>query len=288
MFYKLKFIIPVLLVLLTMPTFAQINQTLLVIDKNDDSFIPKKFRTSSDKVSDKKINTLGFAELHVAGSAQFQAQSLSAILRHLQVNHMIVVDLRKESHGFINGNAISWYGLHNATNEGKSATEIERIEKALLVDLKKHSKMTVYKIIDKNDGVIERAEPLVLPIHEVSDEAKIVEQQQLQYERFYVQDFHAPDDVEVKRFIQFVKTLPQDEWVYFHCRGGSGRSTTFMVMFDMLRNAKQVSFEDILARHAAIGGKDLTKMPSESSYKYPFAVARLAFLKQFYEQARQD
>ena len=38
---------------------------------------------------------------------------------------MLIVDLRQESHGFLNGNAISWYGTRNAANEGKIGRQIE-------------------------------------------------------------------------------------------------------------------------------------------------------------------
>jgi hypothetical protein len=42
--------------------------------------------------------------------------------------------------------------------------------------------------------------------------------------------------------------LPENAWAHFHCEAGLGRTTTFMVLYDMLRNANRVSLEDIVQR----------------------------------------
>ena len=56
----------------------------------------------------------------------------------------------------------------------------------------------------------------------------------------------------------------------------------------MMKNAKSVAFDDILARHKAIGGKDLTKLPDPHKYKYKFAKERLEFLQEFYIFSRNN
>ena len=66
------------------------------------------------------------------------------------------------------------------------------------------------------------------------------------YCRFPTTDHVRPRDTEVDAFVAFASTLPTDTWLHFHCRGGDGRTTTFLVMHDTMHNAPGVSIEDIL------------------------------------------
>ncbi len=88
------------------------------------------------------------------------------------------------------------------------------------------------------------------------------------YQRFYIEDFHGPDQASVVKFVNFAKTIPDNTWLYFHCRAGRGRTTTFMSMYDMMKNAKQVTFDEIMDRQLALGGADLRDLP-EGNFKYP-------------------
>jgi len=63
-----------------------------------------------------------------------------------------------------------------------------------------------------------------------------------------VTDHVRPLDDAVDRFILAVRALPDGAWTHFHCEAGLGRTTTFMVLYDMLRNANRVSLEDIVRR----------------------------------------
>jgi hypothetical protein len=55
-----------------------------------------------------------------------------------------------------------------------------------------------------------------------------------------------------------------------------------------MKNAKRVSFEDILARQAALGGSELQELPNQDNFKYKFASHRLHFLQKFYEYAKTN
>lgn len=67
----------------------------------------------------------------------------------------------------------------------------------------------------------------------------------LEYIRLPVRDHWKPADEIIDQFVCFVKALPKDAWVHFHCHGGSGRTTTFLVMYDIIRNGPHVNLKDI-------------------------------------------
>ncbi|EKD70891.1 MAG: protein tyrosine phosphatase II superfamily protein [uncultured bacterium] len=271
--------------------WAKITKTLLVIDMQNKAALPRNFRSSDilPAFSTENINWLGFSDLHIAGGAQFSEESLRTILQTLKVTRLTIIDLRQESHGFLDSNAISWYGPQNAANVKLTDEQVEKSEAARLNLLNKHHKARVYEILSKTeDGMIDQTKMQIYPVQHAGSERELVEKYQLNYHRFYVQDFHAPVPNEVDRFVNLMKDFPKNEVIYFHCRAGVGRTTTFMVMYDMMRNAKQVSFDDILTRHAAIGGKDINELPDEGSFKYKAAEERLEFLKRFYEYSRSN
>lgn len=260
---------------------------ILILDARNVPELPKRFRLSDPKPN-AQINWQGFANLNMIGSAQFSKAGFERVLQRLKVDHLMVVDLRQESHGFLNGNAISWFSPHNAINANKKDAQIEKAEHSALQKLTAKESAKVQLVLKKENGRIVKAKNIEFSIHNIAAEEEYIHQQKSSYVRFYVQDFHAPNDAQVDRFIKMVTGLPANQWVYFHCRGGSGRTSTFMAIYDMMKTAKQVSFEDILARQVAIGGKDLAKMPDKHDYKYKSAQARLAFLKKFYEYARTN
>lgn len=285
---QIKNIKTLLFLILFMLSTQVYADPMLVLDMRNVPALPRNFRTTSDPVPT-NINTLGLAELHIAGGAQFSKLALQKILQKLRTKHLTIIDLRQESHGFLDGNAISWYGPRDDANAGMTDSQIEKTQEELLHGLELQEFAKAYVVLKKSPtGQITERKPVEFSVHGVSSEAELVTLSHLNYGRIYVQDFHAPSDKEVDRFIQLVKELPRDHWIYFHCHAGIGRTTTFMVMYDMMRNAKKVSFEDILARQLALGGKDLAELPEPASFKYKPAAERLDFLKRFYQYAQEN
>lgn len=277
------------IIFISSAALAKHTGPLLVLDALNKAELPKNFRTTSAQNQDPDIDWQGMAELHIAGGAQYSVLSLHRILSYLKDQPITVIDLRQESHGFLDGHAISWYGPHDAANANKTPAQIEDDQSDRLDELEATPTARVYEILKKNAAeVIELVRPMAISTHKVFSEEELAVYFKIPYERIYVQDFHAPDKHQVDRFVNIVKEIPKNEWVYFHCRAGVGRTTTFMAMFDMMKNAKHVSFEDILDRQTAIGGKDMNDMPNLWKWKYKFALERLRFLKKFYRYTRQN
>ena len=251
-----------------------------IID-NITSAQPKKFRTSHDHVST-RLNIKGLRELNISGSGQFSQESLLKALDELPVqsSQVIIVDLRQESHIFINTCAVSWTdSIYNHANEGKQLSEIEADEHMRLTKVNEEGKIQ----LSKKDNY--QSEEWVIQL--LQTERQLAESLGLRYIRLPVADHCRPSNEVVDLFIQNIRSISGDKWLYFHCRGGSGRATTFMVLYDIMMNSKEVSLKDILKRQHALGGKDLTSMDPNNN-KYHMAVDRLEFIEKFYEYCRQN
>ena len=125
------------------------------------------------------------------------------------------------------------------------------------------------------------------PVHvqRVQTEEELVTSAGLGYFRLTVPDHRSPQKDEVDRFVAFVRDLPPGTWLHFHCRAGIGRTTTFMALYAMMRNAKSMSLDDILQSQVAIGGKDLTASDSEADEN---KADRAKFLQQFYDYSKSN
>lgn len=245
---------------------------MLVLDEKFSYELPRNFRIDE--------------KLKVAASGQFSEKTLKNALKKIDGN-VTLVDLRRESHGFVNGIPISWYQPQNNSNQNLSTADLLIKEEAQLQELKTASPLVVSLIVDKSSGIIQKTEPIELMIKSLETEEQLATRLGLQYVRFQVLDRHRPDDEMVDDFIQFTKNVAPNTWLYIHCRGGKGRSTTFMVLYDILHNSKTASLDEILLRQHTLGGVDLSRLPDEPKdlWKKDMAKDRKAFLEQFYRYA---
>lgn len=268
---------------------------LLILNSDNFSHKPRNFRTTDDAMDLTDVNTVGLSELHIAGGAQLSEQGLIKLIEK-SPNLIWDIDLRLESHGLVSGFPVSWYGEHNWANLNKTNEAVELDQVNRLSELKERNLIFIQsddtqlapQAVHSQHKDFWFPFPLILPATGVLDEPALVKKYGVKYVRFYVPDHRHPSDVEVQRFIEFIQQVPKDEWLYFHCAAGRGRTTTFMAMYDMLYNARQVSFDDIIRRQYLLGGKNLAEFEETSSFKYQHAVARLAFLKEFYRYAQAN
>lgn len=261
--------------LLAMPNVvAQPTDLYLVFDTADiEAKIAKRYRSCDN--------------LRASASGQFSADELPKILREIPSpkKDIWVVDLRQESHGFIDGLPVSWVSDRNAANVNKSATEIARQERALLDALRLQKSVNVYTLKKLKDGKVTVTDPTVMIPESVETEQQLVTGFGAKYERLYVLDHNKPSDAEVDNFIAFVKYKVKDnDWLHFHCRGGNGRASTFITMYDILRHGQELTFIEILRRQESLGGIRLDAMPTSPNklWKADSARDRYVFLCEFY------
>ncbi len=200
-----------------------------------------------------------------------------------------VFDLRQETHIFVNGLPVSWFATNDWANVGRTYNEIQADEAARVKSLKPGSKIVVHPgAAIKKPGVTSSA-PENVTVEHASTERDIVAANNAAYVRLTVTDHARPLDEEVDRFILAVRTLPENGWAHFHCEAGRGRTTTFLVLYDMLRNANRVSLEDIARRQQLLGyDYDVLRRPNPGDWKAPYTEDRIAFVRAFYEYARAN
>lgn len=284
------------LLLIIFFSIVHANEPKLIIKMANEPVLPKVFHSSKNgyRISDSHPPTRqGLDNLNISGSSQFSKASFDALFKALnKPSCFYLFDLREESHGFINGMAVTWYGVHNhnLTNKGKSVQKIEEIEKKLLAEQVQKK----YLLLNKSDAKDQISESRYgLPVYPVfvrtiQTEREFIEGKNLHYIRLPVSDHIKPTDEIVDQFISIVKSLPKNRWLHFHCSGGAGRTTTFMNMYDMMNNAKEISFEDIIKRQWYLGGKNMNEHSDDKEWKVSLSKERLQFLKDFYHYCRYN
>lgn len=223
----------------------------------------------------------GLNKLNASASGQFSKRGLKSILKLIPADDVLLVDLRRESHGFLDGTAVSWYGYRNYENVNKAPIEIENTQQERLLQAKAIGNVRIF-----DDKVA--AKPRPLHVNKAFSEKDLADHYDLGYIRLYVIDHHRPDDATVDQFLEIVRQLPDETWIHFHCAGGKGRATTFMTMYDMIRNSRDVSIDDIIRRQHLLGGSDLYQTKRALIWKNEPATERLEFVKRFYEYTKAN
>jgi protein-tyrosine phosphatase len=256
-----------------------------------DKSLPRNFRTtySAPKTSKgERPSDAGLADLRASGSGEFTADGLKLLLARTR-GPVTVFDLRQETHIFVNGLPVSWFATRDWANVGRTHDAIEADETARVQSLKPGSEIIVRPGAAIKKPGADSATPQRVIVERTSTERDVVEAAGASYVRVTVTDHARPLDDEVNRFILAVRALPQNAWAHFHCEAGRGRTTTFMVLYDILRNASRISLEDIVHRQKLLGYDYDVLRPAESgSWKAPYTEDRTAFVRAFYDYARAN
>lgn len=258
-FWLLSCIIPICLVIFY-PKYAKKHSTLFILNSLNRDSLPPRFRETS---------------LLTSGSAQFSESELVAIRKKIPPMYpLYIIDLRQEAHGFLNGMGVSWYGQHNWYHVGLKKEEVLLKEKEQLKNLSKKSWVFVY---------YKRQYPIPHWVHSVDTEEEITKKMGIGYFRLPVTDHRRPSDQDVDTFLEIIQLLSREEhptWIHFHCSAGRGRTTTFLLLYDIFLHAKKESFEEIISRH--LMGAHLFKIEGKKKWKQPYIKERVDFIKNFY------
>ena len=221
--------------------------------KADDSVFIRIDRDDPNAWKEELSNVRFLEEERMSGSAQFsenQFHDLTAELKE-RAEEIWVVDCRLESHGLINGIAVSWCGADNGANLGKTVKEVEAEE----ASLSKLEGTTITAYTAEKDLPKDGTE---MSVEKWETERSLVEAEGMHYMRLACPDHCWPPSDVIDSFIEFAAALDDNAWLHFHCQAGSGRTGAFMTIFEMMQKPG-VPVEDILRHQAETGSGNLVE-----------------------------
>ena len=267
-------------------------------DVEDNTNMPRNFRTSKSnfqKMSDKYDldsnyipSRKGLDELDISGSAQFSPKQFKSLIKYLKTQtdkDIYIIDLRQETHGFLNDNtAVSWYGLHDWGNIDKTTSEIIKDERQRL-------NAQIGKTIEIGNISSDKvASTDKIKVHSAMTEKDLVHKYGLNYVRITTTDHIWPKPEYIDQFIDLYRNLPPNAWLHFHCEAGAGRTTEFMAMYDILKNP-DIPLKDILYRQYLIGGNYVAytvDTNKSNNWKDIYYNQKATMIKKFYQYAKEN
>ncbi len=237
----------------------------------------------------------GLDRQHVSGSGQFGGKGFVDIVKRIREmdfeGGIVVVDHREEPHGFLTqGVPFSLYGRSDAFSLGKTWAELERVESKLIGKVAKNLEVFLHEITDKEKDLVTGARLFAASSKEAYSEKYLVKDLNgCGYVRIGITDHHRAMDDDLDDVIKYFDAFPLGTWKHFHCRGGKGRTTTGMALFDILSNHGNgtLSFQDIMIRQYLIGGSNLLAVPTtdpEKTWKAKAAYDRIRTIYKFYQK----
>lgn len=272
-----------LVTLLWLLSAASVSEAVWRLDEDPNLAEPRNFRMASNdwrkKPRGESPTRAGLDTLRISGSAQCTADGFASLYATLSAAAkgapVYIVDLRQESHCFVDGLPVSWHEKGNLANEGRTPAEVAADEAECIAELR--GAETTF--VPKGGSDKKRFGAITVTPESVRTEKETVEALGFRYQRFYVTDRTRPDTETIEAFLDFVEGLPEGAWLHFHCHAGHGRTTTFMAMYDMIKNP-HIPAEEIIERQYLIGGADLTAMKKDE-WKNERIIQRLETLQLF-------
>jgi Inositol hexakisphosphate len=237
--------------------------------------------------------------------------AVNVVTRH-KPKRIYLVDLREETHGFLDGIAVSWYADNDFANVGQSWTWIQTDERLRLQLLQGETPQLFSLDMHPADNRCQqRVAPMSyteLKVGKAATEEKVAEWLAgelgvpVTYRRIPVTDHCAPSTralAELRRLWREASEQ-QGSWVHFHCHGGDGRTTTFLALWDMLSwkrtgqplpplsefACRQCQLFNYCINPAGCGcGKcEEDEAAVDSDWKLPLAQARWQMLEEFRQE----
>jgi len=178
----------------------------------------------------------------------------ASLPENLQGIPIYLIDLRAESHGYLDGNAVSWHIANNLDNYGLSSTAAEtnsaqRLKTAVNTDI------TAYAMGNADTGRGLKAKNW--HVQNFSTEQNAATVTGFHYIRIAATDMQAPSDQAINEFLSFCKNLPRNHkyFLHFHCQGGQGRTNSFLALYLMLEHP-EMSYTEIMTAVQNLSGLD--------------------------------
>jgi Inositol hexakisphosphate len=209
-----------------------------------------------------------FDELKVSKGGQFSERGFIELVDSLPLesDQLIIFDLRDDCHGFINGMPVYW-------KDKCHCCEYKHLKEAMEIG---------HTWIEEKDQI----SGLELAISQAITEQELVESLGHHYVRIPMADGDLPDDLFMDQFVQFIDKVSPNHWIHFHGRTGGEKASTFLVLLDIIKNARQMNLEEILTGHELISEMDLAELRSEEE-RLDYIQQKLDFISEFYAYSKE-
>ena len=253
--------------------------------------LPRSFRLMTDAFAVETGTALsrdGLETLRASASGEPSYTALPMLYARLREAAgagapIYLVDLRQESHGYVNhAYPVSWHKERNWANRGRTAEQVERDERGRLAAL--IGSRVTFEPMGRYDT--EHFEPATLDVNAVTTEREAAERIGFQYFRIAATDQAAPSDAAIDSFVALAASLPETAWLHFHCHAGHGRTTTFLIFYDLMKNPG-LPLETIAARQYALGGSDILH-PSGEGWRGDEQEKRAGVVRAFYQYVKEE
>ena len=261
------------------------NYTGWRLDGTAAEVLPRNFRLCTAALFEKSgEDTTRRPALAASGSGQPSGAGFFVIYARLREAAgenvpIYLVDLRQESHGFVNdGVPVSWYEPHNWANLGCDASVVREREAQQLAAL---IGTDLYAVpLGKTDT--QNLTAYAARVIDAAPEEVWATAAGFHYVRFAAADQRFPEPEAVDAFLRFYQALPEKAWLHFHCHAGHGRTTTYLVFYDILKHPED-TLDTIAERQRAIGGADLLAVSDDAEKN-----DRAEKLHLFYEYVKEQ
>lgn len=195
---------------------------------NQKATLPTAFRTSQSYFKDVPNRTSeslpdrdGLNTLQMSGSAQptmEQYKELAQVLKTKASGPIYVVDLRQETHLYVNDMPVSLYGDRDWGNVGESRTSILQNERQLTKTLPGTTIETaeIARPAGAKSGKKGPVKQESMVVNKVQTEEQVARELGLHYMRITATDHIWPSAENIDQFIAFYKKLPSNAWIHFH------------------------------------------------------------------------
>ncbi len=266
----------------------------LISDSADQAALEPNFRAFPQiekRLSDAGQPVEGLSNLKVAASGSFSLGQFDAAAKQLGVakSDIVVLDLRKESHGFFGANMVSWYGPQNALNNDLKPAEVDARESAQLSSVTPTTPVVDRVTKCKADRSIGESKPATLPgpLNSAVTEETGILRTGAHYHRIYAADHEYLTNEQIDQFLAVYRNLPPNKWLLVHCAAGKGRTGQVLAYIDMLSNGSTLSPKQIADRQASVGASNVLKGADDEKSKDDSVTKRADIVTAFHAYAKQ-
>ncbi|MBR5111715.1 MAG: protein tyrosine phosphatase [Clostridia bacterium] len=235
--------------------------------------------------ADYQPDLTGLDTLHASGSGFFNESQFANMVEAIRAQHdgpVYDIDLRREPHGLFNGVSVTWYSKYNLYRMELSAEEADREAKEFM-----HAAAGTAQVLYNSGDYPDPSKTIPIQVESVLTEDELCAKYGVNYVHITCNDHIFPSDEEIDTFVKLVRSLPENAWVHLHCSAGKGRTTTFLALYDMMRNPG-VSLRDVAYRQAYLGTMYVLARGSESQWHQPYDDERADMMPYLYDYVQQN